>query len=413
MLAESCANIDSSAMIGCSLDAIEFRGQRNLRRQRRAGKLGSHGRSNGLACESCLADRKIRAARASPARQNFDFSLSHIVNIAFFSTKPYDRRFFDASGGHGHTLNYLEPRLTLATAPLARGSAAVCAFVNDQLNAETLRSLRDAGARLIALRSAGYNHVDLEVARQLGFTVVHVPHYSPHAVAEHTVALMLALNRHIHRAHNRVREGNFSIEGLLGFDLHGRTAGIIGAGKIGACVARILHGFGCRILLTDPNPRAEARDTAFTLAPLESLLAEADIITLHCPLTPATHHVINASSIARMKRGVMLVNTSRGALLDTRAAIDGLLAGQIGYLGIDVYEDEADLFYEDRSNRMIADNVFSRLLTLPNVLVTGHQAFFTAEALTTIAETTLKAISDFAAGRPCQFALVENGSVQQ
>jgi D-lactate dehydrogenase len=331
------------------------------------------------------------------------------VNVAFFSTKPYDRRFFDAANaGHGHTLNYLEPRLTPATAPLARGSLAVCAFVNDLLDAEVLRILHEGGTRLVALRSAGFNHVDLEAARRLGFTVVHVPRYSPHAVAEHTVALMLALNRHIHRAYNRVREGNFSIDGLLGFDLHGRTAGVVGAGKIGLCVARILHGFGCKVLLSDPKPPDEAQDPGFTLAPLETLLAEADIITLHCPLTPSTRHVVNAGSIARMKRGVMLINTSRGALVDTRATIDGLLAGQIGYLGIDVYEDEADLFYEDQSNRMIADDVFSRLLTLPNVLVTGHQAFFTAEALTTIAETTVQAISDFAADRPCQFALVGN-----
>jgi D-lactate dehydrogenase len=331
------------------------------------------------------------------------------MNVAFFSTKPYDRRFFDvANVPHGHHLNYFEPRLTLATVPLARGSPAVCAFVNDQLDAEVLRALLAGGTRLIALRSAGYNHVDLEAARQLGLTVVHVPHYSPHAVAEHTVALMLALNRHIHRAHNRVREGNFSIDGLLGFDLHGRTAGIIGAGKIGMCVARILRGFGCRVLLSDPNPSAEARDAGFTICPLESLFADAGIVTLHCPLTPATRHVINAAAIARMKRGVMPINTSRGALVDTRAAIDGLLAGQIGYLGIDVYEDETDLFYEDRSNRLISDDVFSRLLTLPNVLVTGHQAFFTGEALTTIAETTLQAISDLAAERPCRFPLVGN-----
>ena len=329
------------------------------------------------------------------------------MNVAFFSTKPYDRRFFDAANSrHEHAFNYLEPRLTAATAPLARRSPAVCAFVNDQLDGDTLRALHAGDTRLIALRSAGYNHVDLDTARRLGFTVVYVPYYSPHAVAEHTVALMLALNRHIHRAHNRVREGNFSIDGLLGFDLHGRTAGIIGAGKIGMCVARILHGFGCRILLADPKPPAEAHDAAFTLAPVDTLLSEADIITLHCPLTAATRHLINANSIARMKRGVMLINTSRGALVDTRAVIDALLAGQIGYLGIDVYEDEADLFYEDRSNRMIADNVFSRLLTFPNVVVTGHQAFFTSEALTTIAETTVQAFSDFTAGRTCKFALV-------
>lgn len=328
------------------------------------------------------------------------------VDVAFFSTKPYDRHAFTAANAApAHALEFLEPRLTRATAPLARGSPAICAFVNDQLDAGTLEILRDGGTRLIALRSAGYNHVDLEAARRLGFTVVHVPQYSPHAVAEHTVALILALNRHIHRAHNRVREGNFSIDGLLGFDLHGRTAGVVGGGRIGVCVARILHGFGCHVLLADPNPPAGGCDPAFTLAPLDALLAEADIITLHCPLTPATQHLVNASTIARMKRGVMLINTSRGGLVDTRATIEGLLGGHIGYLGLDVYEDEAELFYEDRSNRMIADNVFSRLLTLPNVLVTGHQAFFTADALQTIAETTLQAIDDFAAGRPCRFVI--------
>lgn len=333
------------------------------------------------------------------------------MNIAFFSTKPYDRRFFDAANPTtAHAITYLEPRLTPATATLARGFPVVCAFVNDQLDAEVIAILAAGGTRLIALRSAGYNHVDLATAQRLGLRVVNVPIYSPHAVAEHTVALMLALNRQIPRAHNRVREGNFSIDGLLGFDLHGRSAGVIGAGKIGICVARILRGFGCQVLLNDPAPPPEAREAGFAFAPLADMLAEASILTLHCPLTPATRHLIDATSIARMKRGVMLINTSRGALIDTRAAIDGLLSGQIGYLGIDVYEDEADLFYEDRSNGVIADNVFSRLLTLPNVLVTGHQAFFTQEALTTIAETTLHSVSEFAANRPGTFELTAKPS---
>jgi D-lactate dehydrogenase len=327
------------------------------------------------------------------------------MKVAFFSTKPYDRRSFDAAGAsRRHEIMFLEPRLTLATAGLARGCPVVCAFVNDQLDAEVLKALGTGGTQLIALRSAGYNHVDLAAAKNLGLTVAHVPHYSPHAVAEHSVALMLALNRNLHRAHNRVREGNFSIDGLLGFDMFEKTVGIVGAGRIGTCMARILGGFGCRVLLSDPQPSAEAIAAGFSFVSLDALLATSDIITLHCPLTSATRHLVNASTIARMKRGVMLVNTSRGALVDTPAAIEGLLSGQIGHLGLDVYEDEAELFYEDRSNRLIADSVFSRLLTLPNVLVTGHQAFFTGEALTTIAETTLDSISAFAAGEPCRFA---------
>lgn len=329
------------------------------------------------------------------------------MKIAFFSAKPYDRRFFEAANGeHRHEIVFLEARLTPATASLATGHTVVCAFVNDILNAEVLELLHAGGARLIALRSAGFNHVDLETARRLRLCVVHVPRYSPHAVAEHTLALILALNRNIHRAYNRVREGNFSIDGLLGFDLHGKTAGLIGVGKIGFCVARILHGFGCRVLVVDPEPLPEALEETALPCSLEHMLAEADIISLHCPLTPATRHIIEAGSIARMKHGVMLINTSRGALVDTSAVIDGLLSGRIGYLGLDVYEDEAELFYEDRSNRLIADNVFSRLLTLPNVLITGHQAFFTSEAVATIAATTLQSVTDFAAGRPAPFALV-------
>lgn len=329
------------------------------------------------------------------------------MNVAFFSAKPYDRRFFEAANtSRRHAVTYLEPRLSLATASLAHGYEAVCAFVNDQLDARVLEVLHAGGTKLIALRSAGYNHVDLVAATRLGFTVVHVPRYSPHAVAEHTIALMLALNRHIHRAHSRVREGNFSIEGLLGFDLHGKTVGLVGVGQIGLCVARILRGFGCRVLAVDPEPLPEALSENVILCSLGDMLDATDIISLHCPLTPATRHLINPATVQRMKRGVMLINTSRGALIDTSAVIDGLISGQIGYLGLDVYEDEAELFYEDRSNRLITDSVFSRLITLPNVLITGHQAFFTFEALKTIATTTLESLSDFAAGRPTPFALV-------
>lgn len=329
-----------------------------------------------------------------------------MMRIAFFSTKPYDRTFFMAANATcGHAFSFLEPRLTPETVSLARGFEAVCAFVNDQLDASVLKVLAAGGTRLVALRSSGYNHVDLPAASRLGLTVVNVPQYSPHAVAEHAVALMLALNRHIHRAHNRVREGNFSINGLLGFDMFGKTIGIVGSGRIGLCVAQILQGFHCHVLLSDPKPSAEAVGSGCPICSFDEILRRSDVITLQCPLVPATRHLINAESIAQMKPGVMLINTSRGGLVDTRAAIDGLLSGQIGYLGIDVYEEEADLFYEDRSDTILSDEVFSRLLTLPNVLVTGHQAFFTSEAITTIAETTLASVSAFEAGTRCAFAL--------
>jgi D-lactate dehydrogenase len=328
------------------------------------------------------------------------------MHIVFFSAKSYDRRFLEvANAAHHHTLAFFETRLTAATTRLAHGAAAICAFVNDDLSAGTLERLAEGGTRLIALRSAGYNHVDLVVAARLGLTVVHVPCYSPHAVAEHTLALILGLNRHLPRAHNRVREGNFSIEGLLGFDLYGKTVGLIGVGQIGSCVARILHGFGCRVLAVDPELSSEAVEEDVVPCSLDHLLSHADIISLHCPLTPATRHMIDTETISRMKRGVMLINTSRGALIDTNAAAEGIISGQIGYLGLDVYEDEAGLFYEDRSNRPIADEVFSRLLGMPNVLITGHQAFFTTEALTVIAATTLKSASQFERNEPCEFAL--------
>lgn len=328
------------------------------------------------------------------------------MRISFFSTKPYDRTFFDAANrACGHELLYLEPRLTLDTVQLAKDSPVVCAFVNDQLDGPVLSQLARGGTRMVALRSSGYNHVDLRVATQLGITVVHVPRYSPHAVAEHTVALMLALNRHVHRAYNRVREGNFTINGLLGFDFYGKTVGVVGAGRIGLCVARIMAGFGCRVLICDPAPSGEALSSGFTLCDIDTLLSASDAITLQCPLTEQTRHMINRENIQRMRRGVMLINTSRGGLIDTRAAIDGLLEGRIGYLGIDVYEEEAALFYEDYSDVIVKDEVFSRLLTLPNVLVTAHQAFFTEEALTTISETTLASVSDFAAQRTCRYSL--------
>jgi D-lactate dehydrogenase len=272
-------------------------------------------------------------------------------------------------------------------------------FVNDQVDATMLRDLTQQGTRLIALRCAGFNNVDLAAAHELGVTVVRVPAYSPHAVAEHTVGLILTLNRKIHRAYARVREGNFSLDGLLGFDLYHRTIGLVGTGRIGIIVAQIMRGFGCNILAYDLVPNPAVTELGGQYVTLADLYAQADIITLHAPLTPETYHMIDAAALDQMRPGVMLINTSRGALIDTRAVIQALKSGKIGYLGLDVYEEEAELFFEDLSNRMIQDDVFSRLLTFPNVILTGHQAFFTAEALQSIAETTLANITAFERGQ--------------
>lgn len=328
------------------------------------------------------------------------------MRVAVFSAKPYDVRSLTAANeaaaarGDGHDLRFLEARLEPATAPLAAGHDAVCAFVNDTLDQPVLATLAAGGTRLIALRSAGFNHVDLDAARDLDLTVVRVPAYSPYAVAEHTVALMLAVERKIHRAHARVREGNFSLEGLLGFDLRNKRVGIVGTGRIGMLVARILRGFGCSLRAYDPHPSDDVRDLGVRYVHLDTLLDECDVVTLHCPLTPDTHHLIDADALTRTRPGFMLINTSRGALIDTRAVIEALKDGRIGHLALDVYEEEADLFFEDLSDQVITDDVFSRLLTFPNVLITAHQAFFTEEALRNIAETTRHNLDAFAAGRP-------------
>lgn len=322
------------------------------------------------------------------------------MRVAFFSTHPFDRQFFDeANVDRRHALHYLEARLTAATCTLAQGYPAVCAFVNDHLDADVLGALAAQGTRMIALRSAGFNHVNVARARELGLTVARVPAYSPHAVAEHAIALMLTLNRKIHRAYPRVRDGNFALDGLLGFDLHGRTVGVIGTGKIGAAVARILVGFGCHVIAHDLAPANECIAMGVTYVPLDELWRRSDIITLHAPLTETTRHMIDASAIAQMKRGVMIVNTSRGALVDTQALIAGLKTAAIGYVGLDVYEEEEALFFRDLSSHVIQDDVFARLLTFPNVVVTAHQAFFTREALQAIAGTTLENISAFEEGR--------------
>lgn len=320
------------------------------------------------------------------------------MRIAVFSAKPYDRTFLArANTAERHSLNFFDARLTQDTAPLAKRFDGVCAFVNDCLDAAVLQQLHEGGTRLVALRSAGFNHVDLTAAEQLGMTVVRVPAYSPHAVAEHAVALVLSLNRMTYRAYNRVREGNFALDGLLGFDLHGKTVGVIGTGQIGLIFADIMHGFGCRIMASDPYPNPQAKPFV-EYVPLESLYAQADIISLHCPLTPATSHLIDAEAIAKMKDGVMLINTGRGRVVDTQAVISGLKSGKIGRLGLDVYEEEEQLFFEDLSHGVIDDDQFMRLTTFHNVLITGHQAFFTNEALTNIAETTLANIDAFESG---------------
>lgn len=318
------------------------------------------------------------------------------MRVDVFSAKPHDHAFLKAAArGHGLELCFHEGRLNADTARLAEGAAAVCVFVNDDLSGPVIGRLAALGVRLIALRSAGFNHVDLAAARAAGIAVARVPAYSPHAVAEHTAALILTLNRKTHRAFNRVREGNFALDGLMGFDMHGKVAGIVGTGLIGTVLARILSGFGCEVLAFDPAPNADCTALGVRYVTMDEVLARSDILTLQCPLTPATHHLIDDAAIAAMKPGVLLVNTSRGAVVDTRAVIRGLKSGQIGALGLDVYEEEGDLFFEDLSARYIPDDVFARLLTFPNVLITGHQGFFTREALEAIAAVTIGNITAF------------------
>ena len=323
------------------------------------------------------------------------------MKVALFSTKPYDRTFFQAANVQaGHELVFFESRLTGQTCPLAADFPAVCTFVNDTLDAHVLLSLAKQGVRLIALRCAGFNQVDLEMADHMGLTVTRVPAYSPHAVAEHTLALVLALDRKIHKAYNRVREGNFALEGLLGVELYGRIAGVVGTGKIGAIVARILMGFGCKVLAYDIYQNPELAAAGVSYVPLDDLFRQSDLITLHCPLQPETFHIVSEDTLALMKRGVMLINTSRGPLLDSKAAVRALKSGKLSALGLDVYEEEGDLFFEDLSNRVIQDDVFSRMLSFPNVIITGHQAFFTQPALEAIATETLANITAFEQGQP-------------
>ena len=327
------------------------------------------------------------------------------MQVNVYSTRSYDRQALEranaAAGASGHRLNFLEVRLDASTVATAAGADAVCVFVNDQINRAVLQALQGLGVRLVVLRCAGFNQVDLAAAQELGIAVGRVPEYSPYAVAEHTLALLLTLNRKIHRAYARVREGNFALDGLLGFDMHGRTVGVVGTGRIGETFCRLLTGFGCTLLAFDPVPNPACGAMGVQYVPLPELLARSDVVSLHCPLTPQTHHLIDAAAFARMKRGAMLLNTSRGAVVDTQAAINALKAGTLGSLGLDVYEEEGGLFFRDLSGAGIQDDVFARLLTFPNVVVTGHQAFFTEDALAAIASTTMANLDAFAAtGKP-------------
>jgi D-lactate dehydrogenase len=324
------------------------------------------------------------------------------MKVSVFSTKPYDEEFLERiNKDFNHQLSFHSCPLTPDTINLVEDDPCVCVFVHDKLNRKVIEALHQKEVKLIALRCAGFNNVDLDAAKEYGITVVRVPAYSPEAVAEHAVGLMLSLSRKIHRAYNRVREGNFSLNGLLGFELHSKTAGIVGTGRIGTALAKILTGFGTTVIANDIKSNETCHKLGVEYVSFDELCRRSDLISLHCPLTPDTYHLIDEQSIDLMKQGVMLINTSRGAVLDTQATIEALKCNKIGYLGLDVYEQEEHLFFEDLSDKVITDDVFERLLTFPNVLITGHQAFFTAEAMTSIAHTTLQNISCFESGDTC------------
>ena len=316
---------------------------------------------------------------------------NNMITISFYDTKPYDKKYFNIiNEQYGFTINYFETKLSARTAKLAEGSDAVCAFVNDDVSAPTIDALNKLGIKIIAMRCAGYNNVDIRYAQDK-IPVVRVPAYSPHAVAEHAMALLLTLNRRIHKAFLRTRDFNFSLNGLTGFDLYGKTVGVVGTGKIGSAFIDICRGFGMKVLAYDVFPNLDGVE----YVDMETLLKRADLISLHCPLTPSTRHIINAKSIDKMKKGVFIVNTSRGALIDSEALLYGLLNEKLGGACLDVYEEESDLFYEDNSATIVKDDILSRLICLPNVIVTSHQGFLTGEALTNIASTTLENISEF------------------
>jgi len=329
------------------------------------------------------------------------------MKVAVFSSKPYDEEYLSRANTGGHRLFFHSTPINSHTVSLAKDCDAVCCFVNDHLGSDVLQRLVALKIYFVVLRCAGFNQVDLVAAKQLGISVARVPEYSPHAVAEHALALILVLNRNLHRAYNRVRENDYSLNGLMGFDLVKKTVGVIGTGKIGQVFAHIMHGLGCNVIAYDPVPSPELIAEDIRYLPLHEIWSQADIISLHCPLTTETQHLINANIINQMKDGVMLINTGRGNLIDTRAAIAGLKSKKIAYLGLDVYEEEGDLFFEDNSNKLLQDDIFARLLTFPNVVITGHQAFFTHEALTAISEITLANIEHFERGELSQVCCVE------
>jgi D-lactate dehydrogenase len=322
------------------------------------------------------------------------------IIVTAFSAKPYDEAFLRQAITSDIELSCFELQLNPTTAVMAEGSLVVSAFVNDDISRETLAILAKSGIKLIALRCAGYNQVDLQAADEFDIKVVNVPAYSPYAVAEHTIALMLALSRKLPRAYNRVRDGNFSLDGLLGFDFYQKKVGIIGGGKIGRLVAERMRAFGCDVLVYEPFNPTPCIEAGFELAELDTIFQQTDIISLHCPLTPQTHHLIDAKAISQMKQGVMLINTSRGALMDSQAVLDALKKHQIAYLGLDVYEQEGSLFFDDHSSDIIQDDVIQLLISLPNVIVTGHQAYFTKEAIRHISKTTVENICDFVSNKP-------------
>jgi D-lactate dehydrogenase len=321
------------------------------------------------------------------------------MKIAFFSSKSYDQKYFkEANVKHGHEMNFFEVSLKPSSAQLSYGHDAVCAFVNDKITRETIEILAENKIGLIVLRCAGFNNVDLEAANDHGIKIMRVPAYSPHAVAEHAVALILSLNRKIHKAYNRVRDNNFSLERLSGFDLYGKTVGIIGTGNIGKEFARIMFGFGCKVIAFDvkKNPVVEALGTEYM--DLSSVFSKSDIVSLHCPLNPRTYQIINKNSLALMKKGAMLINTSRGKLINTADVLESLSNRHLGYLGIDVYAEEEKIFFKDLSEKIIDDDIIARLMTYPNVLITAHQGFLTHEALEEIAQTTLENVDDYSKG---------------
>ncbi len=323
------------------------------------------------------------------------------MKVTFFSTQPYDQRSFDEHNKrYAFNIKFLDVQLNEQTATLAQDADAVCAFVNDRINGSIIRQLRESGVKVLALRCAGFNNVDLVAAKEHDLKIVRVPAYSPNAVAEHAVAMIMTLNRKTHKAYNRIREQNFSLNGLLGFDLYGKTVGVIGTGNIGQVFCKIMKGFGCEVIAFDIHPDEELLRMGIRYTALKEVLEKSNIISLHCPLNDQTRYIINADAIDSMKRNVMLINTSRGGLIDTRAVVGGLKSGKIGALGIDVYEQEEKLFFRDLSEVIIEDDVISRLSSFPNVLITAHQGFFTQEALAQIAETTLANLKAFQQNQP-------------